>query len=301
MNRELPDTQIHITYPPLYSSWDNFSGAGKNFDFTVPRTRPGQAAPQNERMKYNGRDFLTSLFKENASGFIADSPYSVMTSPNYAKEGYLDKVLTMQTWLHSRGKQFSYIVNGKPDVKLEPTLWDAQYKDVSLKSLQLFQSVGGRADRYLFESWHIGPYRVVPETEEGTYTNLVRDAIKYLKGTGQKLDLALQKPTGAAPGSYRVSLTNRGEVACMPTIRAQEDAASQGLLRYDVAGQDVTATVHSAEGHVFTAMLQPGASATLTVTLSKAPTKKWATTLQAFWNPQDAGQVRDAVTISGPA
>lgn len=325
MKQELPATPIHVTFPPVYVPWDNFVGGGDAFNFTVKRTLPGESAPRNVRMKYEGRDFFESLFKEDVAGFIADSPYGIMTNPIYAKQGYIDKVLAMQEWLHGRGLQFSYIVIGEPAATLAPAAWDAKYKEISLKSLQLFQSVGGRADRYIFESWYRGPYQIVPETQEGTFTNLVMDAIKYLKGTGQKLDLAVKTPgapapvgvgvfqtqpsqaqkitvnLGAAPLSYEVQLINAGDVACMPLVRALEEGGSTNFIRYSVAGRDVTASVRSAEGHVFTEMIAPGASATLNVTLLPSSNRllnKPATTLQAFWNPQDGGSVRDTISIS---
>ncbi len=295
MNRELPAVKIHVTFPSVYMPWDEFSGAGKNFDFTSPR---------NGQMKFKGRDFMTSLFKENLAGFIADSPYNIMMNPKYIAQGYLEKEISLQTWLHGGGAQFSHIINGKPDAKLAPAEWDAKYKEMSLESLHKFQAAGGRADRYIFESWHIGPYKIAPEAQEGTFANLVMDAIKYLKGTGQKLDLSVTAPDGkapigmgvydaksqqiaTAPGSYAVTLKNEGEVACMPTVRAPQNA-----IRYSVDGQDVSAQVQSDEGYVFTKMVAPGASVNMTVKVEKGAS---ATQLQAFWNPQDGAAPRDVI------
>lgn len=180
------------------------------------------------------------------------------------------------------------------------------------RGLQLFQSGGGRADRYIFESWHIGPHQIVPETQEGTYTNLVSDAIKYLKGTNQKLDLSVATPGGlivgagiyqtiaaqtqsitakaktTGPLTYEVKLQNNGEVACMPTLRAQ------GGATISMKNKDLSASARSVEGHVFTGMIAPGKSLSVSVTLPAGQ----KTLLQAFWNPQDAGMVRDAIALS---
>lgn len=307
MNRELPGVKINVTFPPIYVSWNQYPAANNEMVIT---------SPNNGVMKFEGHDFMNSLFKPDIDGYIADSPYDIMSNPLYQGQGYLKKVVAIQTWLHQRGAQFSHIINGAPNdkLKLSPTDWDAKYKENSLNALHLFQSVGGRADRYILESWYKGPYKIVPETEQGTYTNLVMDAIKYLKGTGQKLDLSVQAPAATpvgvglygakgpqnlkcSAGAYQITIKNEGEVACMPTIRAVEKKAATNAFSYQIDGQDVGAAMHSDEGYVFTGLIQPGASATLTVTVAPGA-KGQQVELRTFWNPQDGASPRDAIAIT---
>ena len=173
----------------------------------------------------------------------------------------------------------------------------------------LHQQEGGRANYYRFESWYPDPYAVLPETQAGTYTHLALSAIKYMKGikdtngTLEQLNLGL-----AALGATNViSITNNGDVACLPAITVTEAGTSYLVARYfNSAGADITAQIQSAEGYCHTNMLQPGQSTTITQfvgAVAGATTNSARSfSFEVFWNPQDpTGIVRDrkSVTVTG--
>jgi len=187
------------------------------------------------------------------------------------------------------------------------TAADLYYESSSLSSMMLHQQEGGRANRYLYESWYWNiPYVTVPETQAGSYTHLALSAIKYLKGimdtngTPEPLNLGILS-TGT---TNLLSITNNGDVACLPAITASESGSGYLVARYfNAAGQDVTAAMLNGEGYCHTNMLQPGQSTTFTVVFgalsNAAPSSARSVTFEAFWNPQDpTGVVRDRKTIS---
>ena len=159
---------------------------------------------------FTGNDFMAGLDGSfggaqsgNFAGFTTDSPYA-----GYQRWGgsesqadairHREKIILYERWLQARGREHHFIANtaGGGDFDGFDTgtqagrdAWDLLYKQQSLRSIQLHQLEGGRPDKVYFESWYDGPFTLVPETRNGTFTNLVRDGIRYLKGVGENLDL----------------------------------------------------------------------------------------------------------------
>lgn len=303
---------------------------------------------------FTGNDFMKSLhdafpagFSSNFAGFTTDSPYS-----GYQKWGgsenhpdalrHRAKIILYERWLQQRGREHQFIANSADGTDFDGfntgtqsgrDAWDLLYKQQSLRSIQLHQLEGGRPDKVLFESWYAGPFTLVPETQTGTFTNLVADGIKYLKGTGQNLDLLLRasdepsfsggliyqdSPSGAqdrewqppkhvATKSFVIRLINRGEVDAYPVLHAHETGSSAWNVAYSISGSDVTAALRSATGLPVTnsttagsELIAPGASVDLTVTVAAdMPPASREVLVRAFWNPQDpSARVRDSVKIS---
>lgn len=294
---------------------------------------------------FTGNDFLGGLhgafplsggFRDNFAGFTTDSPYA-----GYQKWGgsetfpeairHREKIRLYERWLQDRGRVHDFIANtaggdfGGFDTATQAgrDAWDLRYKQDSLRSLQLHQLEGGRADKVYFESWYDGPFTLVPETQNGTFTNLVRDALYYVKGMDQSLTLATRAPGSAvfadvgsfaatatamgAPVTYTVRLINTGTVPALPVLHAFETGAAGWSVAYALGATDVTSAITSAAGLAVTdaalysgnELIAAGASVDLTVTLTPASTfAPRQILLRAFWNPQDpSAAVRDSVTL----
>lgn len=294
---------------------------------------------------FTGNDFLAGLhgafpasggFRDNFAGFTTDSPYA-----GYQKWGgsetfpealrHREKIRLYERWLQDRGRVHDFIANtaggdfGGFDTATQAgrDAWDLRYKQDSLRSLQLHQLEGGRADKVYFESWYDGPFTLVPETQNGTFTNLVRDALYYVKGIDQSLNLATRAPGSAsfvdlasasanttamgAPVTYTVRLTNTGTVPALPVLHAFETGGAGWTVSYALGATDVTAAITSAAGLAVTdaalysgnELIAAGASVDITVTLTPASTfAPRQILLRAFWNPQDpSAAARDSVTL----
>jgi autotransporter-associated beta strand protein len=301
---------------------------------------------------FTGNDFLQGLndafpgnFSKNYAGFTSDSPYG-----GYQKWGgsethpdailHREKIILYERWLQQRGREHHFIANStgsefsefNTSTQAGRDAWDALYKQHSLRSIQLHQLEGGRPDKVYFESWYEGPYTMVPETQPGTFTNLVRDSILYIKGLGQNLDLLVRpddqplfsgasiyqnSPTAPQRVEWRarsnvsqktffVRLTNRGSVDAYPVIHSHESGAGGWQIHYDINGANVSSSLRSASGLALTdsttrgsELIAPGASVDLTITASSiSPTNPRNLLIRAFWNPQDPTKaVRDSVEI----
>jgi regulation of enolase protein 1 (concanavalin A-like superfamily) len=302
---------------------------------------------------FTGNDYLRGLheafpgdYRDNYAGFTTDSPYA-----GYQKWGgsedhpdaidHRRKIILYERWLHSVGRDHEFIANsaGGTDFNAFDTstqsgrdAWDLLYKRQSLRSLQLHQLEGGRPDRVIFESWYAGPFSLVPEDKDGSFTNLVRDAILYVKGTGQALDLAVAPAGGGEfagtgvqqldphgvqrvasppgePGSVRewvVRLRNAGDVAALPVLQAVHEATDGWGIAYAIGGEDVTAALTSPDGLVVASpaiggqeLVAPGATVDLRISLTAPESPaRGSLLLRAYWNPQDPSLLhRDAVRI----
>ena len=303
---------------------------------------------------FTGNDFMKSLndsfpttYSGNFAGFTSDSPYG-----GYQKWGgseanadaikHRQKIILYERWLQAHGREHHFIANSTgSDLDAISTAtqagkdaWDLLYKQQSLRSIQLHQLEGGRPDKVYFESWYNGPYTMVPETKAGSFTNLVSDGIKYLKGPGENLDLLWRAsdeavfagdtiyqttPSGVqlrewhptsnvAAKSFVVRLINRGDVDAYPVLQASESGATAGwTTSYAIGGADVTAAIRADTGQPLTdsttagsELIAPGAAVDLTVTIAAAtPVASRDILIRAFWNPQDSsGLVRDAVQLT---
>ncbi len=258
------------------------------------------------------------------SGYITDSPGEYFDAGGTA---YQAKLFAYERWLHGIGKAHTLITDRYNCSSSTDAAADACYYQAIMNYLHAYQGGGGRADTYLIFQLHNGPADTVPETMPNTFANTVMDAIKYLKGPGEQLDLSLQSNNGAAlgvgtyqstpdanqtqamninPGTQQnvtIIMRNAGDVAAMPVLRAVVQGFGTNIVpTLQVDATDVTYEVLRGSGHVWTGLLAAGASATCNLNIAVpagAPLTKTSLTLQALWNPQDPnGTVRDAVAVS---
>ena len=60
---------------------------------------------------------------------------------------------------------------------------DALCADETLKMADTYLKAGGRPDRWIVQSWHPHPERIVPETDPNTLTGLVKRVIERVRAT----------------------------------------------------------------------------------------------------------------------
>jgi autotransporter-associated beta strand protein len=304
---------------------------------------------------FTGNDFMRALhesfpgaFSDNFAGFTTDSPYAGYqkwggseTNPDALK--HREKIILYERWLQQRGRGHDFIANSAGGTDFDGfdtstqagrDAWDIQYKAQSLRSIQLHQLEGGRPDRVLFESWYEGPFTMVPETKNGSFANLALEGLRYIKGTGQNLDLLWKRndepafegsniyqsqPTGVQSREWRaasasdtttftVRLVNRGDVAALPVIHANETGGAGWSVSYQLGVANVSSPIRFAGGLAVTdaplysgnELIAPGASVDLTITIQAAtPVQPRDILIRAFWNPQDSsGQVRDSIELA---
>jgi hypothetical protein len=246
--------------------------------------------------------------------FYSDYPYAHMVlggkdSPRGIRARKMLRAI--EGFLHGRGAFHTFVCNDNAPTEIRDAMAAHRaWGQASLKSMQLHQLEGGRADRYLFESWFYTaliegkkrqelcfPFWVAPEDQPWSYTYLVREAVKYIKGikdeegTLEPLELSV-KQEGRA---IELTLVNRGDVACLPALVAIRGQGRVDIQFRDGLDQDVTEALQSAEGWSPGALLEPGARVVLK---GVARTGDGGVTVEAFWNPQDpTGVVRDRVKI----
>ena len=207
-------------------------------------------------------------------------------------------------------------------------VWDMRYHDRSLEYLEYWQSVGGRPDQYVVESWYDGPFTLFPETKPGTFSNLARDVIRRLKGIdddGSLMKVSFSvRGNGAGvfdsvskiisytlkPGESRefevqvrndARALNQGDARCTPLLRVDQNIPAG--LKVDFATidkKDITDEVLARgdfDGH-FLGGLEPGETKTILVrfTLAAGAAAVGDVKLKLFWNPQDPQSVvRDSL------
>ncbi|NCW27177.1 MAG: hypothetical protein EBV83_02580 [Verrucomicrobia bacterium] len=252
---------------------------------------------------FTGNDFLSSLhesftnstYSNNFAGFTTDSPYGYQAwggnESGTSAIRHRRKVLRYEQWLQQRGREHHFIANSDSPGNFDTSTqsgkdsWDLAYKQQSMRSIQLHQLEGGRPDRVIFESWYDGPFRIVPESTNGSFANLVRDGIYYLKGMPdpQRLDLLVQPPSSSSwlgagsrqtnPSSaptiaassasigktntFTVRLTNSAGVPALPVLHAFDSGATNGwTTSYTLAAgtltNTVTTTILSDSGQIVT-------------------------------------------------
>lgn len=298
---------------------------------------------------FTGNDFMKGLhesfpagFSNNFAGFTTDSPFGGYqqwggSETNADAIKHRAKIILYERWLQQQGREHEFIANTTPgndtSTQAGRDAWDLLYKQQSLRSIQLHQLEGGRPDKVIFESWYDGPFTMVPETQNGTFTNLVRDGIRYLKGTGQNLDLLARDqdeaaftgdqiyqtspsgiqlrewrtPKNVGTRSFVIRLVNRGDMDAYPVLHAHETGAAGWTASYAIGATEVTSAIRSAEGLPLTdsatrgsELIAPGASVDVTVTVNaNSPIAARDLLIRAFWNPQDpAAIVRDSVKLT---
>lgn len=120
-------------------------------------------------------------------GITVDNPYDYaigrikapyLTDP--AKIDWMARILDMEKYVHAHGLQFSIIVNCQAGGE---TSIEAFNRD-TLEFVDLYRKRGGHPDRYIVESWYTHPLHseVLPESSPNTFTGLVKEVIKRVKG-----------------------------------------------------------------------------------------------------------------------
>jgi len=314
---QFPGVKVGQTSQPEYWPWDNYPAEVVNqiaFSVTNPTTA----------FSFNAHAIIGSFV--NMAGSIGHPYFSLQSDAPWNYFGGLGvgtaadeatmrlKIRVYEQYLQSRNCRHTLICNvsnASTNNQGSISAADNYYESSSLSSMYLHQREGGRANRYLYESWYWGvPYVVVPETQAGSYTHLALSAIKYLKGiadTNGNLEQLNITPTATNGTVKQLQLQNNGDVQCLPTLAGQVGTVPGVITRYFTTnGAEITAIVLTSEGICYTNMLQPGAKTNLfAVTLASgiASATNDNAYLEAFWNPQDPlGIVRDreffAATLS---
>ncbi len=326
-------------YPSCWSDEVDFtktSSADSTEGVYVPvRTTRTTLAPQSAGepflvngkpvdLRFNLKDVLERFIQmfrripgHDHFAFYSDFPYIHMTltgeqTPHAVRARLM--LRAVERYLHSRGARHTFVCNDIPASRTEDPLQEhRRWAEHSLQSVILHQREGGRADRYLFESWYATtvvtpdgetntefPFWVAPEHQEWSYTNLTKRAVQYVKGIGNdgrplplKLDV---KRLGAVAV---VTLTNTSDVVCMPALAVREQAARGIRTTWrDAHARDISRVIRSEEGWVCVDLLQPNESVTVScewvVPYKKPVPDGPRVVVEAFWNPQDpTGVVRD--------
>ena len=308
-----PHVKVGHTSSPVWWPWDAFPALdGNNLAFTV--TNPATA------FSFTAHGIIASFVTTAATighpyfSLQSDCPWDYFGFNGSLSTGALNrqKIRAYEQYLQSRNCRHTLICNvSNASTNNQGSISAANnyYETSSLSSMYLHQREGGRANRYLYESWYWGiPYAVVPETQAGTYTHLALLAIKYLKGiadTNGNLEPLNITATATNGTVVQLQLQNNGDVQCLPALAGQAGTVSGVSTRYFTTnGTELTATILTAEGLCYTNMLQPGAGTNLcVVTLATGITGATNdnASLEAFWNPQDPlGIVRDREFFAAP-
>ncbi len=299
LRSERPTLVMKMTFTPVQLPWRGErpygttmtpsplrSGRWPDYDKSDPLLVDGK--PRS--YFFEGLDLFSRAFdrehRRGVIGVVTDSPfhYSWEWADPEAQRRHRSRIRAYESWLQSRGFKHTFICNDSAiDWRNLPhDDADAMYADRSMLALIRYQLDGGRADRYLFESWYDGPHRIVPETHSGSMTHMTAHAIRYLKGIGQSMTLT--KTLVGATSS--VTLTNSGDVSCLPALRAM------GPIRAWLGEDDISKQMMTEEGFVPDRLLGPGESITIRV---DGPHPE----ILAYWNPQQPGRSSSANGASG--
>jgi autotransporter-associated beta strand protein len=303
-----PQIKVGHTSSPVWWGWDAYPALyGNTLSFTVTNGS-GQNIPFSFTAHAIVASFVNMASAINHPYFSwqSDCPWDYFGFNGTLSTGAQNrqKIRVYEQYLQSRGSRHTLICNvsnaggkgGGDDAQ------DLYYMQSSLNSLFTHQREGGRANRYLFESWYWGiPHAVVPETKSGSYCNLVLTGIKYLKGiadTNGTLEQLTLTPLATNGTVVQLQLRNSGDYQCLPALAGLSGSISGVTTRYFATnGLERTATILTPEGFCYTNMLQPGGATNLfAVTLagSLSTSTNENARLEAFWNPQDPlGIVRD--------
>ncbi|MES2734303.1 MAG: RICIN domain-containing protein [Bacteroidota bacterium] len=293
------------TFPSLHAGTeaDDFSANGRQYHFDMAMVMENFV----NKTRVNNQSFA----------FYSDFPWYTMVwgEPattaigNTGTEGWVarEKQRNYELFLHENNALHTAVVNEDPGGELmnsDPAEWNRQFSKQSMKSLYLQQREGHRPNRFVFESWYFGgtparafPTVVTPESDPNSYTGLARQGIKYLKGikdeTGALETLQLTKSTSGNTTTF--ALKNTGDIACMPALAAIETGDNGVTTQWlDASNINITAAVKSADGWVYTPLLQPDATISIRCVVTGEPSTAKQIMLEAFWNPQDpTGLVRD--------
>ncbi|MEI6075328.1 MAG: autotransporter-associated beta strand repeat-containing protein [Verrucomicrobiota bacterium] len=308
-----PGLKVGMTWSPVYFNWNGYPCTLGADALTL---HPVKDASGNVILNQYGTnawfDFDMQEFFAKASttaqagdgyfGFASDCPYDYFAQWSNANAQATNqaKIFAYEAWERTNGYFPTTICNYSHANSPDTNVWDQQFTQNSFTYLMLKQQLGGRTQKYLFESWYSGPYTWAPESNPNSFSGMVKLAIKYLKGiadtNGSLEGLALTRLSSGATNT--IELRNDGDITCLPAVAGYETGSGSGTVTYyNAAGSNITALVLSAEGYVHTNCLAPGQTTTIRVVTS-LPLNR-AVTLEAFWNPQDpTGVVRDRLTLT---
>ena len=304
-----PHVKVGHTSSPVWWPWDNYPALdGNRLAFTVTNS-----SGKNVPFSFTAHAIIASFVKIASTinhpyySLQSDCPWDYFGFNGSLSTGAQNrqKIRTYEQFLQSRDCRHTLICNVS---NAGSNYSGAVYYEVSsLSSMYLHQQEGGRANRYLHESWYWGvPSVVVPETLTGSYTHLALSAIKYLKGikdTNGSLEQLNLTPTRTNGTLVQLQLQNNGDVQCLPALAGQSGTVPGVNTRYFTTnGMELTAAILTAEGLCFTNMLLP-ATTTNIIAVTLASGIIVATnendSIEAFWNPQDPlGIVRDREIFS---
>jgi hypothetical protein len=295
---EFPEMKFSFCFPPIYYSFGGISSPNP--------IRVGDVEITGDKMLESLVKSSQENYPNNFLGYVADSPAEFFI--NYDRYG--EKVQLIEDFIHEKNAKFGLICIGSPDETIDLDAWDKNFFEQTMNQIYNYQISGGRADCFQIQSWLGGPYAIVPETSQYTFTNLVLEAIKYTRGPGQRLDLSIYTnneiygggtyntlpggiSTVSVDSEFTLLVTNNGEVKCMPMLKVSDEF--EGVSFY-YKGNDITALI-TGEGYCITDMLEPGETIEITATI--ADNSDANINISAYWNPQDATNVlRDIVSIT---
>ena len=315
MHTNWPGLKLGMTWSPVWFNWNGYPALISASDKLI--LHPVKDAAGNVVNNQYGTnawfDFNWQEFFDKASataqagdgyyGFATDCPWDYFATWANASERASNqaKILAYEAWERANGYFTTTICNFSANTATDTNVWDATFTQNSFAYLLTKQKMGGRTQKYLFESWYPGPYSWVPESNTNTFTGVVKQAIKFLKGisdtngTLEPLNLTVISGSGSF---QKIKLQNNGDIQCLPTLLALPGSIPGVTTRFFTTnGIELTASLQTAEGLCFTNLLQPGASTNLVAITTAsgllAPTNESAS-LEAYWNPQDPlGIVRD--------
>lgn len=281
---DFPGMKINHVGCPNLTGWVRESEGG-----TLPRYWQ-QNYNQPYWTSYQAYDITIPIFEKYGKdglhiGWVHDSSWNsfdkgqhniygtqdavVLESMNIIQNRFgLNSTLIVGSW---EGGSGNTVATGGALLNETHEVADKYFWENCLKSIYNAQYYGEYHNAYLLESYWDGPYKMVPETDKYSYTNLVMTAIKYLKGIGQDLDLYITDEAGKVTGegiyaetpsteqsvnsegntkTYQVTLKNNGEVDCNPWLRAVENK-NGAKVSYYYKGQDITDAITSDDGFTF--------------------------------------------------
>jgi hypothetical protein len=120
-------------------------------------------------------------------GITVDNPYDYAIGevrPPVAydskKMDWIARILDIERYVHQHHLEFNLICNSQRGGETSADLFCKE----TLDFIDLYRKRGGRPDRYIIQSWYTHPTRaeIVPENKPGTFTWLVKEVIRRVKG-----------------------------------------------------------------------------------------------------------------------
>ena len=310
-----PGLKLGMTWSPVWFNWGGHPALVPSGDsLTLHPVTDAAGTPILNQYGTNAWfDFDMQEFFNKASataqagdgyyGFASDCPYDYFATWSNITDRTNNqaKILGYEAWERTNGYFPTTICNYSTASGSDTNAWDASYMQKSYAYISTKQQMGGRTQKYLFESWYSGPYTWAPESNTNSFSGMVKQAIKYLKGisdtngTLESLDLIRTRDSGSF---QQVQLQNNGDIQCLPALVALPGTVPGVTTRFFTTnGYELTASLQTAEGLCFTNLLRPGAATDLvavTTASGLAASTNESASLEAFWNPQDPlGIVRD--------